>query len=85
MSANMYGGGNVYGTLERTLRVLAIREAAADEVADLTAECNDYQIIFCAAAAGIIVESKLTIDDLSDKDLINLYFWLVLPKYPKYA
>jgi hypothetical protein len=73
----MNGYGSNTGTLERKLRAIYIRQAAADQVADLVDECNDYQIIFCAAAGGIIQDSKPTIEELSDSDLDSLYHWVM--------
>lgn len=66
---NPYGG-----TLERKLRVISIRQSAENQVG----ECNDYQIMFCAAATGKIHESKVSLEDLSDEDLSNLYDWVVV-------
>ena len=63
-------------TLERKLRAITIRLEAANQIADLTDQCNDYQIIFCAAAAGIIQDSRPTIEELSDDDLDSLYHWI---------
>lgn len=65
------------GSLERKLRVIAIRSSATELVKDLSTQVSDYQIMFCAAATGIIRQSKVTLDDLSDEDLNSLYLWLV--------
>lgn len=56
---------------------MSIRSSAATLVEDLADQVNDYQIIFCAAAKGIIQESKPTLEDLNDHDLDALYMWLV--------
>jgi hypothetical protein len=71
-----------YVTLERKLRVIAIRQSAEDQVG----KCSDYQIIFCAAACGRIRQSKATLEDLSDEDLFDLYEWIVVTeRFSTYA
>ena len=62
---------------ERRLRISEIRTTAMKMVIGL-GECNDYRIMFCASAVGRISHMALTLEELDDRDLIQLYEWIVL-------
>lgn len=59
--------------MERNIRIISLRTNAEDMVG----ECSDYQIMFCASAAGKISKMALTLSDLSDVDLDSLYNWMM--------
>jgi hypothetical protein len=40
-------------------------------------ECNDYRIMFCASAVGRIGNMALSLEELTDFDLVALYRWIV--------
>jgi hypothetical protein len=61
---------------ERKIRIAEIRTTAKKMVLDL-GECNDYRIMFCAAAINRIRKICLTLEELDDHDLLGLYEWVV--------
>ena len=64
-------------SLERSIRIAEIRSVAKKAVFDL-GECDDYRIMFCASAGGRISNMAITLEDLGDLDLIQLYEWIVV-------
>lgn len=58
--------------IDKTLQIIAIREEAKRHVGP----CSDFEITFCAWQGRILKQSVMSLDLLSEYELLLLFDWV---------